>query len=294
MPEPSWQRVAPEGEEILAENWLFRVRRERFRSRRSEKTHDHYVIEIADGVLVIAVTPERRVVLVEQFRGGSKQDSLEPPGGLVDRGENVLAAAARELEEETGYRGDPPVLLGTCWMNPAVMTSRISLVLIENAKRESTPRPDHGEELRMETVPATRVPRLIQEGKIDHAIAVWGLLTWMASEMPGNPLGRSSGARRGILPRSIAAIMITVLGFAFLATLVRSAGMVTTLVLAGAFSWPISAVLVWRIDPPPRSVLSRPGWFSIRRRALRSLASIGLAALIVGLVRVIFHFAGLP
>ena len=55
--------------------------------------------------VVLALTPEREVVLVREFRPGPEESLLELPGGAVDDGEDPLAAAERELLEETGYRG---------------------------------------------------------------------------------------------------------------------------------------------------------------------------------------------
>ena len=93
--EPSWIRV-DEGahDETLFESWLFRLRRERFRSRASGKIHDFYVTHLADGVHVIALTADQQLVLVRQFRAGSGRDSLETPGGLLDAGEDPCAAGA--------------------------------------------------------------------------------------------------------------------------------------------------------------------------------------------------------
>jgi len=113
MSEPTWSRQPSEADRTIEENWLFRLRRERFRSRLSGAAHDYYVIHLADAVNVIAVTPDDRVILVRQFRAGSGRDSLETPGGLIDPGEDPLRAGARELREETGYAGNPPVLVGT-------------------------------------------------------------------------------------------------------------------------------------------------------------------------------------
>ena len=125
-PSPSWVREA-EGaaDTTIEENWLFRLRRERFRSRTSGKVHDYFVMHLADAVNVIALTPDDQVVLVRQFRAGSARDSLEPPGGLLDPGEDPCAAGARELLEETGYAGDAAVLLGSVWSNPSILSSRI-------------------------------------------------------------------------------------------------------------------------------------------------------------------------
>lgn len=113
-PELSWSRVSDSAADVtIEENWLFRLRRERFRSTRSGKVHDYFVMHLADAVNVVAETPDRRLVLVCQFRAGSGRDSLEPPGGLLEPGEDPRAAGARELLEETGYAGEPAVLVGS-------------------------------------------------------------------------------------------------------------------------------------------------------------------------------------
>ena len=179
-PEASWSRVPDSAADVtIEENWLFRLRRERFRSRRSGKAHDFFVMHLADAVHVIAETPDRRLVLVRQFRAGSGRDSLEPPGGLLEPGEDPRAAGARELLEETGYAGDSAVLVGSAWSNPSITTSRINTVYIANARKVSEPTPDAIEEVTIELVPARAIPRLIRQGKIDHALAILGLLWWM-------------------------------------------------------------------------------------------------------------------
>ncbi len=103
--------------------------------------------------------------------------------GLVDPGEDPCAAGARELLEETGYAGDPPVFLGTLWSNPSLLTSRISTVVISNARLVADTNPDEHEELTIERVPADDIPRLIREGRIDHALVVLGLLWWLAAKV---------------------------------------------------------------------------------------------------------------
>ncbi len=170
---------------MLEENWLFRLRKERFESRHTGQVHDYYVLDLADAVHVVALTPDGEVLLVRQFRAGSGRDSLEIPGGLVDPGEDPCTAGARELLEETGYAGDPPVLLGTLWSNPSLLTSRISTIVVQNARLVAEPDPDQDEELTIERVPAGEIPRMIREGQIDHALVVAGLLWWLGTRSPG-------------------------------------------------------------------------------------------------------------
>ena len=178
-PLPSWLREGAGAFDADVEtNWLFRLRKERFRSRASGRSHDFYVMHLADAVTVIALTPDDSVVLVRQFRAGSARDSLEPPGGLLEPGEDPREAGPRELLEETGYAGDPAVLLATVWSLPSIMTSRTSTVLVTNARLVREPKLDVNEEVVVELFPASSIPRMIRDGEIDHSLAVLGLLTW--------------------------------------------------------------------------------------------------------------------
>jgi ADP-ribose pyrophosphatase len=180
-PGPSWTPVDNGAhDQTLVETWLFRLRRERFQSRKSGKVHDYYVTHLADGVHVIALTTDQRLVMVRQFRAGSRRDSLETPGGLLDAGEDPCTAGARELLEETGYAGDTPLLLGTLYPIPALLSMRISTIVIQNARPVAEPHLDPGEELSLELVSADEVPALITSGRVDHGAVVAGLLWWLA------------------------------------------------------------------------------------------------------------------
>ena len=167
-------------DQTLVDNWLLRLRRERFRSRKSGKTHDFYVAYLTDGVHVVAVTPENEVVMVRQFRVGLHRDSLETPGGLIESGEDPCIAGARELLEETGYAGDAPMLLGTISPNPGFLAQRIATIVIRNARRIAEPAPDQTEELTIELIPVSMIHSLIKQGDIEHGVCVAGLLWWLA------------------------------------------------------------------------------------------------------------------
>ncbi|MEO6811526.1 MAG: NUDIX hydrolase, partial [Isosphaeraceae bacterium] len=201
----SWVRDGDD-DRTLEENWLFRLRRERYRSRASGQSHDFYVVHLADAVNVVALTQDRRLILVEQFRAGSGRDSLETPGGLLEPGEDPRDAGARELREETGYTGDPAVVLGTSWANSSILSSRITTILITNAVPNTEAMLDVGEEVRVKRVPASKVPALIRSGQIDHALAVQGLLLWMVSELPDHAL--SLAPSRGKYQIRIASFMV--------------------------------------------------------------------------------------
>lgn len=79
------------------------------------------------SVAVLAITETGEVVLARQFRPGPSQVLDELPGGYVDDGEEVAAAAARELLEETGYVGNVAVV-GRSWLASACRTERFVAV----------------------------------------------------------------------------------------------------------------------------------------------------------------------
>jgi 8-oxo-dGTP pyrophosphatase MutT (NUDIX family) len=239
-------------------------------------------MHLADAVNVVALTPNRQVILVEQFRAGSGKDSLETPGGLLNPGEDPLIAASRELLEETGYAGDPPRLLSVAWANPSILSSRIMTVLITNAIVVGPPRPDDNEELRVIAAPATRIPRMIASGEINHALAVQGLRAWLISELPNSPLALLDYSGRTRAQIQISSMMVAVAVIGLICAIVANLGPRATLALLMVSAIPLSTVIVhsW-LDTRERCVLLRGWWMSGRRRLMRGLATLALTMIIM-------------
>jgi ADP-ribose pyrophosphatase len=94
-------------------------------------------------VAILAITPANQVVLARQYRPGPDAILDEMPGGLVEPGEDVAAAAARELLEETGYAGEISIVAQT-WLSGASRTRRFCAVA-RSAESVSVPRNEPGE-----------------------------------------------------------------------------------------------------------------------------------------------------
>lgn len=122
---------------------------------------------------VVAVTPDRQAIMVEQFRYGVARLTLEPVAGMVEPGERPTQTAVRELGEETGFGSDEaPITLGKVDANPAIQTNACHFLLIENATLRTEPSFDTHEQLRTSLIPIDEVPGLIRNGTITHSLAV--------------------------------------------------------------------------------------------------------------------------
>jgi 8-oxo-dGTP pyrophosphatase MutT (NUDIX family) len=175
-----WRRT---GRDLVHDAGIFRVRRDLYEYR-GVPTHPFSVIEAAPWTNVVAVTEARDVVLVRQFRHGVEADSLEVPGGMVDREDASPAeAAARELLEETGYACPRLEPLLSVTSNPAILTNRTHFFLARGARRVAEPVLAPDEDLTVELHPVGAIRGLIASGEVHHSLCVCALSLYLL----GNP-----------------------------------------------------------------------------------------------------------
>jgi 8-oxo-dGTP pyrophosphatase MutT (NUDIX family) len=163
-------------EETLASTRVLDVRSVRFRRPSEKAERDYVVIHSPDWVNVVAVTPDRQLVLVRQFRFGVDNLSLEVPGGVIEDGEDPVAAGRRELLEETGYGGGEASLLGCVHPNPAIMDNRCHFVLVLGAVPTGPMQWDDDEDIQVCPAPADEAVGLARTGAITHSLSVAALL----------------------------------------------------------------------------------------------------------------------
>lgn len=128
---------------------------------------DFYVNVRPDIVVILAVTPQKEIVFVRQYRHAVSQILLElPAGSFHSQTEDRVTAAVRELEEETGYVADQMIQLAELYDNPVKDTNKIYLFLAENARLSSQQQLDATEDIEVVLLPIEEALAKISKGEI--------------------------------------------------------------------------------------------------------------------------------
>ena len=166
----TWSRTSTRE---LLETRIFRVQGHTLTSPRTGITREFSIIEAPDWCNVVALTDDGHVVMVRQLRHGTGDITLELPGGMIDATDaDPLAAALRELREETGYAGKTGRLIGSTAPNPAMQTNRCHIALVEHVERIGELVQDDGEDIEVVLVPYRDIPAMIARGEITHSLVV--------------------------------------------------------------------------------------------------------------------------
>jgi len=139
------------------------------------------VLEFGTWVTVLALTKEQEVVLIRQYRHGAQKVIVELPGGVMDREDkSPLAAARRELQEETGYTSEWIVQVGGVSPNPASHTNLIYSFLALDAEKLNSQQLDETEEIEVFLKPLDEVIAMAKNGDLLQSMQVSTLFFTLA------------------------------------------------------------------------------------------------------------------
>lgn len=158
--------------EIVADCKVFSVQRNHSVRESDGAEFPFYRLQNTDWVNIIPITKTGEVVLIEQYRHGIEEITLEIPGGMVDEGEDAEVAAVRELVEETGYQPKETVFLGKCHPNPAIQGNWVYHYLAIDCEKHHEPEFDATESVHTTLVPLEDIQKLITGGKITHSLVI--------------------------------------------------------------------------------------------------------------------------
>lgn len=120
------------------------------------------------AAVILAIDAEHHVILVEQFRVPLGRPCIELPAGLIgDHGENedATAAAARELEEETGYRAERMESLGEYYSSPGMVSESFTLLRASGLTKVGPGGGVDGEDITVHRVPLSGIGQFIAESR---------------------------------------------------------------------------------------------------------------------------------
>ena len=130
------------------------------------------ILKAPDWINVVALTKDNKIVLVEQFRYGIEEPTLELPGGVVDPGEHPKETSIRELKEETGFAGDEVIYLGKVSSNPAMQNNYTHTYFIKNCEKVSEQNLDGNERINVHVIPLDEFMELVASGEVHHSLVV--------------------------------------------------------------------------------------------------------------------------
>jgi 8-oxo-dGTP pyrophosphatase MutT (NUDIX family) len=166
---------------LIEDRWL-RLRADRLRTAQGTELSPWYVLDYPDWAVVVALTADDRLLLVRQWRHAAQAWCLELPGGVMDPTDaDAIAAAQRELLEETGFAADDWRPLYSAFPNPAIQTNRLHVVLATGARRVADPAHEAGEAMEVHAIPVAEVLAGIGNGLIGQAMHVGGVLVGLAA-----------------------------------------------------------------------------------------------------------------
>jgi ADP-ribose pyrophosphatase len=167
-----WQKVA--SNYLVEEKWAT-LRVDTCKLPNGTIKDDYYVLEYPNWVNAVALTEDKKIIMVRQYRFGADIISLEIPGGVIDDGEEPEFAIKRELLEETGYSFETCEHIATLYPNPATSTNKTFTYFLTGGKLTHEQHLDEHEILNVEIYTIEEVRELLKENKIDQALHVAAL-----------------------------------------------------------------------------------------------------------------------
>jgi ADP-ribose pyrophosphatase len=127
------------------------------------------------GAVAVPLANEDRIVMVEQFRYPFQKNLLELPAGKLDKGEDPLKCAVRELEEETGYKPDSVDKLGEIYTAPGYCTEILHLYLMRDLKEGNHNREEGEQGMVVHELTLDEIEKKIKEGEIVDSKTICGI-----------------------------------------------------------------------------------------------------------------------
>jgi ADP-ribose pyrophosphatase len=147
-----------------------------------EKTFSY--IDFAKGVCILALTEDKQVLCLQQYRHAVKSWQWELPAGMIDNEDDPLDTAKRELEEETGYIAHSWTALGSFYPSSGSTNEEIFLFLATNLQK-SVQSLESSEQIEVHVLNWEQLTSFISTGQFQHGGGMAAILRYLALENQG-------------------------------------------------------------------------------------------------------------
>jgi len=130
------------------------------------RSSEHVTVEHPGAVVVLPQDSEGRFVFVRQYRHSIRQTILEAPAGALEKGEDPLASAQREIREEIGERADRWTDLGTLYPTPGFCNEIQYLYLASDLVPDRIPG-DDDEFIEVERLTSAQIMEAVRSGELN-------------------------------------------------------------------------------------------------------------------------------
>ncbi len=172
------------GSEILFKGKVFDVQVDKIRYD-SGNTAPREVVLHNGGAVVLAETANGKIILINQFRYPFKMELWELPAGKLEKEEDPLFCAERELKEETGYSAKRITKLGSIFTSPGFCSEELHIYFAEGLTEGEHDREEGEEGMTVCEFTREEITEMIMNGEIKDAKTIAGMFYYLNRKEEG-------------------------------------------------------------------------------------------------------------
>lgn len=157
---------------VQYEKYWFSVHTQKVQLPNGKILDPYFVVNVPDWTNIIIATKNEELIMVKQYRQAAQAFTIEPAGGLIDKGETPLQAAIREMQEETGYTSNEMIFLSEVYSNPALQPTKAYFYLAKNAEPKGAKNFDEFEDIELVLLPKQQVLSMLQNNEFTNGVQV--------------------------------------------------------------------------------------------------------------------------
>lgn len=157
----------------------FRVEKESIRIPKKNILSDYFLTYSADIVTIVALDPENKMLILKEYKHGYGKETFTLPSGIIEKNESPLAAAKRELLEETGYTSEDFTLIAKTFPNPTNGKFCKYTFLAHRISKKSAQKLDQTEEIKVFKKDLKTVLKMIQKNTLKSDLNIASFFTAM-------------------------------------------------------------------------------------------------------------------